>query len=283
VTIARGAARGQTFHYTPLNLAPWRGFPARRQLFESPTLEAHGPRDVRIAVTLACEDCKRRNYQTNKSKRNNPDRHHAGEVLPLVAAHQPPGNPLASRVVARNRQRNRTPRPDSRPIRTGRPALPGRRGAGPPPIEDAPPVAFADDGDEDLDAASQAFGKPTRGRRRNAAPVGNRIIASCVQAWPSCSGSSGHRQQVAQATGVVLGFVVITGIFLGVATTSPASSSTSSLGTRSCFAGTSSTHIPGRDKVKPTSSTASSRSASNGRCARRRPHRGRLGDEDNQR
>jgi large subunit ribosomal protein L33 len=30
--------------------------------------------DVRIAVTLACEQCKRRNYQTNKSKRNNPDR-----------------------------------------------------------------------------------------------------------------------------------------------------------------------------------------------------------------
>jgi large subunit ribosomal protein L33 len=30
--------------------------------------------DVRIAVTLACEDCKHRNYQTNKSKRNNPDR-----------------------------------------------------------------------------------------------------------------------------------------------------------------------------------------------------------------
>jgi large subunit ribosomal protein L33 len=30
--------------------------------------------DVRIAVTLACEQCKRRNYQTNKSKRNTPDR-----------------------------------------------------------------------------------------------------------------------------------------------------------------------------------------------------------------
>ena len=30
--------------------------------------------DIRIAVTLACEECKRRNYQTNKSKRNNPDR-----------------------------------------------------------------------------------------------------------------------------------------------------------------------------------------------------------------
>ena len=26
--------------------------------------------DVRIAVTLACEECKRRNYQTNKSRRN---------------------------------------------------------------------------------------------------------------------------------------------------------------------------------------------------------------------
>ena len=30
--------------------------------------------DVRIAVTLACEECKHRNYQTNKSKRHNPDR-----------------------------------------------------------------------------------------------------------------------------------------------------------------------------------------------------------------
>ncbi len=28
----------------------------------------------RIAVTFACTDCKHRNYQTNKSKRNNPDR-----------------------------------------------------------------------------------------------------------------------------------------------------------------------------------------------------------------
>jgi large subunit ribosomal protein L33 len=30
--------------------------------------------DVRIGVTLACEVCKRRNYQTTKSKRNTPDR-----------------------------------------------------------------------------------------------------------------------------------------------------------------------------------------------------------------
>ena len=30
--------------------------------------------DARIAVTLACTDCKRRNYQTMKNKRNTPDR-----------------------------------------------------------------------------------------------------------------------------------------------------------------------------------------------------------------
>ena len=30
--------------------------------------------DVRIAVTLACDVCKRRNYQTNKSNRNDPER-----------------------------------------------------------------------------------------------------------------------------------------------------------------------------------------------------------------
>jgi large subunit ribosomal protein L33 len=29
---------------------------------------------VRVAITLACTDCKRRNYQTQKSKRNSPDR-----------------------------------------------------------------------------------------------------------------------------------------------------------------------------------------------------------------
>jgi large subunit ribosomal protein L33 len=36
--------------------------------------EAMARGDVRIGITLACEECRRRNYQTNKSKRNNPDR-----------------------------------------------------------------------------------------------------------------------------------------------------------------------------------------------------------------
>ncbi len=29
---------------------------------------------MRNAVTMACTDCKQRNYQTNKNKKNNPDR-----------------------------------------------------------------------------------------------------------------------------------------------------------------------------------------------------------------
>jgi large subunit ribosomal protein L33 len=56
-----------------VDLAPMRG------LFFARTPTAQGARrmargDVRIKVTLACEECKRRNYQTNKSKRNTPDR-----------------------------------------------------------------------------------------------------------------------------------------------------------------------------------------------------------------
>jgi len=30
--------------------------------------------DVRIVITLACQECKRRNYTTTKNKRNDPDR-----------------------------------------------------------------------------------------------------------------------------------------------------------------------------------------------------------------
>jgi large subunit ribosomal protein L33 len=40
------------------------------------TRETEGPMaaGVRVGITLACTECKRRNYQTNKSKRNTPDR-----------------------------------------------------------------------------------------------------------------------------------------------------------------------------------------------------------------
>ena len=60
--------------------------------------------DVRIAVTLACEDCKRRNYQTNKSKRNNPDRIALRKYCKWCRRHtEPPGDPLAGALaVARD-------------------------------------------------------------------------------------------------------------------------------------------------------------------------------------
>jgi large subunit ribosomal protein L33 len=49
----------------------WRGLSFAQQ---RPTEEHMARGDVRIAVTLACDECKRRNYQTQKSKRNNPNR-----------------------------------------------------------------------------------------------------------------------------------------------------------------------------------------------------------------
>jgi large subunit ribosomal protein L33 len=57
------------------DLAPRRGFSLPGAGSPNTNLEGSMARgDVRIAITLACEECKRRNYQTNKSKRNNPDR-----------------------------------------------------------------------------------------------------------------------------------------------------------------------------------------------------------------
>ena len=56
------------------DLAPVRGFPLPGANHDSRSTPSMARGDVRIAVTLACEECKRRNYQTNKSKRNNPDR-----------------------------------------------------------------------------------------------------------------------------------------------------------------------------------------------------------------
>ncbi len=37
---------------------------------------------IRIAVTMACTDCKERNYETTKSKRNTPDRVELNKFCP---------------------------------------------------------------------------------------------------------------------------------------------------------------------------------------------------------
>jgi len=44
---------------------------------------------VRVLVTLACQDCKRRNYQTNKSKRNSPDRIEFNKYCRWCGKHTP--------------------------------------------------------------------------------------------------------------------------------------------------------------------------------------------------
>jgi large subunit ribosomal protein L33 len=45
--------------------------------------------DVRIGVTLACEECRRRNYETNKSRRNTPDRVELRKFCPWCGRHTP--------------------------------------------------------------------------------------------------------------------------------------------------------------------------------------------------
>ena len=51
---------------------------------------------VRVGITLACTECKRRNYQTNKSKRNTPDRFELKKFCRWCkSAHPAPGDPLA--------------------------------------------------------------------------------------------------------------------------------------------------------------------------------------------
>jgi large subunit ribosomal protein L33 len=44
---------------------------------------------VRVAITLACTECKRRNYQTLKSKRNTPDRVEFKKYCRWCACHTP--------------------------------------------------------------------------------------------------------------------------------------------------------------------------------------------------
>jgi len=42
---------------------------------------------VRVKVTLACQDCKRRNYNTTKNKKNNPDRIEMKKYCKFCKAH----------------------------------------------------------------------------------------------------------------------------------------------------------------------------------------------------
>jgi large subunit ribosomal protein L33 len=48
--------------------------PLLHRAFDHPEETRTMAAGVRVGITLACTECKRRNYQTNKSKRNTPDR-----------------------------------------------------------------------------------------------------------------------------------------------------------------------------------------------------------------
>ena len=89
--------------------------------------------DVRIAVTLACEECKRRNYQTNKSKRNTPDRITLRKFCRWCRTHTSTRRP-ASRVrgpMARDRQRAKQRKARRAQQQGDAPSRPRSRSTGP--------------------------------------------------------------------------------------------------------------------------------------------------------
>jgi large subunit ribosomal protein L33 len=45
--------------------------------------------DIRPKITLACQECKRRNYITRKNRRNDPDRMELKKYCPFCRKHQP--------------------------------------------------------------------------------------------------------------------------------------------------------------------------------------------------
>jgi large subunit ribosomal protein L33 len=54
--------------------------------------ERHSPvaaTDVRPKITLACQECKHRNYITRKNRRNDPDRMELKKYCPNCRKHQP--------------------------------------------------------------------------------------------------------------------------------------------------------------------------------------------------
>src|SRR6188472_8571 len=59
---------------------------------------------VRVGITLACTECKRRNYQTTKSKRNTPDRVEFNKYCRWCGRHTPPRQTRSERRARRAAQ-----------------------------------------------------------------------------------------------------------------------------------------------------------------------------------
>ena len=188
--------------------------------------------DVRIAVTLACEVCKRRNYMTNKSQAQQPGSHHPAQVLQVVqAAHESPGDPVtapphriswletaSARKSASNVQaRSRSGLPTTR----GR-ARSSRRRAG----LRRPTSAASTRSTSTTMTTTTPSRRVHEGRRRPGSAAtpeprtrgGFRVVGFLKACWAELQRVQWpDRRQVGQATAVVLGFVVIAGAFLGLA------------------------------------------------------------------
>ena len=197
--------------------------------------------DVRIAVTLACEECKRRNYQTNKSKRNNPDRISLRKYCKWCRqSHRAPRDTLGNRFGPRPTAREAAP---ASPVGRHRavPGLPGRvrgilrsrsptdtvfptRGAvGPVDGDDVDvdeTIDLVEAEEEAVEAAPDQLDPavteerdqerhPRRSRGRVFTFLGHVIDELRRVMWPD-------RRHVGQGTAVVLGFVVIAGSYLGL-------------------------------------------------------------------
>jgi large subunit ribosomal protein L33 len=69
-----------------------RGTPAIKPPAPGALRERESPvaaTDVRPKITLACQECKHRNYITRKNRRNDPDRLEMSKYCPNCRKHQP--------------------------------------------------------------------------------------------------------------------------------------------------------------------------------------------------
>jgi large subunit ribosomal protein L33 len=67
-------------------VAPQGGTDVQTREKGTPTVAAT---DIRPKITLACQECKHRNYITRKNRRNDPDRLEMSKYCPFCRKHQP--------------------------------------------------------------------------------------------------------------------------------------------------------------------------------------------------
>ena len=65
-----------------------RAHPVRTRLREGTTV-ASKTQDIRPKITMACTECKERNYITKKNRRNDPDRMELAKFCPRCGKHTP--------------------------------------------------------------------------------------------------------------------------------------------------------------------------------------------------